>query len=734
MVFEQVSTRLFCKIRAAPSSSSSTIASPALLPVCDSFCGCRALCACESAVTWSNFWSGETTIGLTRPLTNHHQFLVSPIWRLDTMAATIVAAAVAGKSAVQDTLAYFAAFAFFFVRGGALRDCKVFDGQADAKAKTLHVYSLARTIATFNEPHYRAPTFGTDVRANLRNLAIPATGVPLSTFFLWRWSALLFVLVLSPLACAVAAAYLVYSALPADGLLIGWAAAYGQLLLNPQHWFAIWRLNCALVAEHSRLTRSAAYRLEDKGAFLLEGDKAGLPVSPFMKTPALVVKHRAIEGGMGIHMFSNFCNADGTGEWIIQPRMRNSEFIASLLPADAPLSTLRVITASSYWLRQQRQLNAGAAASSGRSEAGASSRGSASGAAAMPTAASATHAPVEEDYRAFTVVFRAGLAGASTDHKSICFDVDASTGEIRRGISNLHWYAMGPGAVGRLGATAHQSWTHHPDTHVPITGRVIPDFARMLRLVLESHRQLVPDVPLVGWDVALTPEGVALLEINISCNFFNGGYDRAAYVDYMHDFFGALEAREAQNTAAAAASLAASGLGTAVPAATPAVSDDEVAGLLSSMRQLPSFAPCAAPRAGDAVTRVAEQARGVDSAAASEGVSAASSAESAAEPVGPALHAPSQSQQQRGGSSQQSLSDASSVSATDSGTARTCESGSDSDSHTHKAKWSSADDSAAEKQTNDGAAAGFSTTTTAAADAAVSGSSAEDSTGGPLSF
>jgi hypothetical protein len=665
-----------------------------------------------------------------------------PYLKSDTMAATIVAAVAAGKSAAQDTLAYFAAFAFFFVRGGALRDCKVFDGQADAKAKTLHVYSLARTIATFNEPHYRAPTFGTDVRANLRNLAIPATGVPLSTFFLWRWSALLFVLVLSPLACAVAAAYVVYSAPPAEGLLVRWAAAYGQLLLNPQHWFAIWRLNCALVAEHSRLTRSAAYRLEDKGAFLLEGDKAGLPVSPFMKTAALVVKHRAIEGGMGIHMFSNFCNSDGGGEWIIQPRMRNSEFIASLLPADAPLSTLRVITASSYWLRQQRQLAAAAATAGGHSEAGASS-GSVSGAAAMPTPAPAagstavgavSNAPVEEDYRAFTVVFRAGLAGASTDHKSICFDVDAATGEIRRGISNLHWYAMGPGAVGRLGATAHQSWTHHPDTHAPITGRVIPDFAGMLRLVLESHRQLVPDVPLVGWDVALTPEGVALLEINISCNFFNGGYDRAAYVDYMHDFFGALEARGAQNAAAAAASLAAS----ALPAAT-AVRDDEVPGLLASMRQLPSFAPCSAPRAGDAVTRAAKQARVVESgsAAASEEVAAAPSAESSSELVEPASHSPSQSQPQRGGSSQQSLSDASSVSASEGGTAQTCGSGFDSDGHSHKAQWSGADASpAAGKQTHEGAAAvpTSTATPTTAADAGASGSSAEDSTGGPLSF
>ena len=43
--------------------------------------------------------------------------------------------------------------------------------------------------------------------------------------------------------------------------------------------------------------------MEDKGTFLLEGERLGLPVSPFIKAPMVFVKHRSIEGGMGIHMF-----------------------------------------------------------------------------------------------------------------------------------------------------------------------------------------------------------------------------------------------------------------------------------------------------------------------------------------------------------------------------------------------------------------------------------------------
>jgi hypothetical protein len=56
--------------------------------------------------------------------------------------------------------------------------------------------------------------------------------------------------------------------------------------------------------------------------------------------------------------------------------------------------------------------------------------------------------------------------------------------------------------------------------------------------------RLVPDVPLVGWDVALTPQGVSLLEINISCNFFNGSYDRQGYTAFVRDYLVALEQQE----------------------------------------------------------------------------------------------------------------------------------------------------------------------------------------------
>lgn len=47
----------------------------------------------------------------------------------------------------------------------------------------------------------------------------------------------------------------------------GTAALLREQLLSPTHWFALWRLNCALVAWHARVAGARArpqYALEDK--------------------------------------------------------------------------------------------------------------------------------------------------------------------------------------------------------------------------------------------------------------------------------------------------------------------------------------------------------------------------------------------------------------------------------------------------------------------------------------
>lgn len=46
---------------------------------------------------------------------------------------------------------------------------------------------------------------------------------------------------------------------------------------------------------------------------------------------------------MGLYFFKN---ATAGGDWIIQERLDNDAFVSALLPENAPLSTMRVISAS----------------------------------------------------------------------------------------------------------------------------------------------------------------------------------------------------------------------------------------------------------------------------------------------------------------------------------------------------------------------------------------------------
>lgn len=57
------------------------------------------------------------------------------------------------------------------------------------------------------------------------------------------------------------------------------------------------------------------------------------------------------------------------------------------------------------------------------------------------------------------------------------------------------------------------SYTEHPDTGVPLVGFHTPLFKEAKELVLRAAR-LVPQTRYVGWDVAVTPDGPAIIEGN----------------------------------------------------------------------------------------------------------------------------------------------------------------------------------------------------------------------------
>merc|ERR1712060_57530 len=263
-----------------------------------------------------------------------------------------------------------------------------------------------------------------DLRDNLRNLAFPGTVVPLSLWCSYRWTAWAFALVAYPIACFFSALAVLVCEPQAEwcslsAFLRELSLAYQRQLLTPDDWFTFWRLNCAVTALHDHTLKGkvkADYEMESKWDFLVRAAEKKVAVSPCVGLGKLaklglelgaeiVAKDKNCEGGMGIHFLKNACHG---GDWILQPRLQNSKALDELLPKNAPLSTMRVLTASC---------------------------------AGMPE--DSAWRRTREEITPLTVVFRAGRAGAQTDHSAIFYNVDRTSAQITRGGSNAHWYEVG---------------------------------------------------------------------------------------------------------------------------------------------------------------------------------------------------------------------------------------------------------------------------------------------------
>jgi hypothetical protein len=352
----------------------------------------------------------------------------------------------------------------------------------------IHLFSLASNFYLYHKPHYRKGSYRDDLSDNLRNVAIPGTGIPLSFFVGTRSMALAFLLTAYPTISFIASLHQWFMSKFQSSL----SDEYAIRLLAPDDWFNYWRLNCNVVGLHSLLNdMPKGYEMENKWTFLREGDKLGVPVSPYLDLPGIVVKHKNEEGGMGIHFYKNAVQG---GDWIIQKTISNSAWVSTLLPHPAPLSTFRVITQSKCSLDVKSP-------------------------------------PRAHDITALSCVFRAGRQGAATDHDSILFNVDVKTGLILGGTTNAHWYRLGvlQTLPGQCPWRSHHNYQTHPDGDIAVSGNYVPDMQDMLALVEHAHFKMCPDVPFCGWDVVLSADPqvpTCLLEINISCNFFRGQFDK----------------------------------------------------------------------------------------------------------------------------------------------------------------------------------------------------------------
>lgn len=180
----------------------------------------------------------------------------------------------------------------------------------------VHIFSLSLVYKMWNNTHYRSDTYQLDLINNLKNLAIPGTGVPLSIFCSNRFLALFLILFINPLVCLINSFYLAFSKFKieynevksksstnttqasseniSDQIsdlikklsildymvnIIDWVEffefisnSFENSLIHPTDWFNFWQNNCRLASLHSYLTKSQDYKMENKWEFLVKGN------------------------------------------------------------------------------------------------------------------------------------------------------------------------------------------------------------------------------------------------------------------------------------------------------------------------------------------------------------------------------------------------------------------------------------------------------------------------------
>eukprot|EP01041_Mallomonas_annulata_P011699 gene11699-24508_t len=246
-----------------------------------------------------------------------------------------------------ETQRYYHALFEFIVLKRKYKDSTIFDNDLRAK---VQVFSLSLIFTMWSVPHYRSKTFQHDLINNLQNVAIPGTGIPLSYFCYSYWTCLFLILVINPFVCFLGAVNKAFQLDNKDDyvtMLSKISQNYIDHLLHPSDWFSYWQLNCRLTSYASLITKHIEFQQENKWTFLTDGKRLKVPVTPFLDIETIVCKNINIEGGLGIHFFKNAAHG---GDYIIQSKLKNAEWLKKLLPPTAPLSTMRIITTSTWQL------------------------------------------------------------------------------------------------------------------------------------------------------------------------------------------------------------------------------------------------------------------------------------------------------------------------------------------------------------------------------------------------
>lgn len=99
-----------------------------------------------------------------------------------------------------------------------------------------------------------------------------------------------------------------------------------------------------------------------------------------------------------------------------------------------------------------------------------------------------------------------------------------------------NWYQVGK--MGTSNLLSKQNLTLHPDTKKELTGQEVSCARDAVSICVDAHRRLMPNVPTIGWDVAVAKDhGAVLLEANLSCNFFGGVYDQQKFLRIVDTYY-----------------------------------------------------------------------------------------------------------------------------------------------------------------------------------------------------
>jgi hypothetical protein len=139
------------------------------------------------------------------------------------------------------------------------------------------------------------------------------------------------------------------------------------------------------------------------------------------------------------------------------------------------------------------------------------------------------------DAKMMSALLRIGVAGNRVDNIAaggIFVGIDADRGTLKEHAYNK----LARGAI---------TFSKHPDTGVVFKDFPLPHFARVKQLAVEAANLLPP--ALIGWDVAITPDGAVLLEGN--ARYYDMQLSSIAYGGYRrHPIFQAvLEAARQKN-------------------------------------------------------------------------------------------------------------------------------------------------------------------------------------------